>query len=1154
MNTMIKNNSYIGKKGYTIPKKLLNDDELYKLKKELTVRPFAPPTSIQKPSEFMIFRESPKKIYVPRFYGIEKYGIPSKINIEEGEDIDIKFNGTLRDYQENIVKTFVKQAKETGGGLIDVPCGYGKCLAYNTPILMYNGKIKMVQNIKIGDKIMGDDSKERNVFIINNGIENMYKITNKHNESYIVNESHILSLFCVEHIIYKQLEYNKGDILDINILEYLNTPKLKKYFKGYKTPVRFKNIRLNNDIYVDHIIDNINTITYNKFNINYDNDNNFIKYYRINEIINNTFYREAVLLCTYIDNFDPKLKKEYKKYYNLKNINNNIKLSNVVNQLSFIFGIIDFIGIYKDEYYEIYFKQKSILNDLLFMVSSIGIDCFIKEDNENNSFLYIYNSIFDYQISFRNNNLVSVYDYDYYIKHNLITDLKIEYNGYDKYYGFMIDGNHRFLLGDFTVTHNTVMGLNIITQLKKKTLIIVHKEFLMNQWIERIEQYLPDAKVGKIQGKIIDTENKDIVLGMLQSLSMKDYNDNLFSEFGFTLIDECFPYDTEIHTNDGLFYIGALYEMWKNNMKLPKILSYNKLHNKLEYKELTYSWENKKQKIIQINFKKGNIKCTPNHKILTNKGYIEASMLNKNDLILCNNYNKSYIKPYLTEDLKQLIYGSFLGNSIIHRTEDNSYCINFSKLENIIFGKTDHIQLWKEQLFNIQYKNNNSYEFHLDDNIFVVFNNEVEKIITDEFINNIDLRGIYVWFIDKSFVNNEQKYIIDISNFDKNEYNQLIKILNKQNLNPTIENINSIDYLVFNIIDSYTINRFLKPYIINNSSYDWDNNIVLGSILVDNIKNINQEVMVYDIEVKHNHNFVVGLNKQDGVIVHNCHHIGAEVFSRSLFKIVSKYMMGLSATMNRKDGLTFVFKKFLGDIAYKLERDSSDEHVLVKTIKYYNDDDEFSKVEYNYKGQVHYSIMISKICQFNPRSEFIIKVLQKELSINSNQQIMILAHNKCLLKYLHDAIQHRNIATVGYYVGGMKEKALKETENKQVVIATYAMAEEALDIKTLSALILATPRSDVTQAVGRILRMKHENPVVYDIIDQHDFFNTQYFKRQRFYKKCKYKILQTDSDSFIENTEDDIWKVIYDPIKNNKIKETKVNKQPILNGMCLLNL
>jgi superfamily II DNA or RNA helicase len=92
----------------------------------------------------------------------------------------------------------------------------------------------------------------------------------------------------------------------------------------------------------------------------------------------------------------------------------------------------------------------------------------------------------------------------------------------------------------------TVMALNIISKLKKKTLVIVHKTFLMNQWIERINTFLPGAKVGRIQGEIIDTENKDIVLGMLQSVSNKIYDPKLWDEFGLCVFDECHHLSAEV--------------------------------------------------------------------------------------------------------------------------------------------------------------------------------------------------------------------------------------------------------------------------------------------------------------------------------------------------------------------------------------------------------------------------------------------------------------------------------------------------------------------------------------------------------------------------------------------------------------------------------
>lgn len=270
-------------------------------------------------------------------------------------------------------------------------------------------------------------------------------------------------------------------------------------------------------------------------------------------------------------------------------------------------------------------------------------------------------------------------------------------------------------------------------------------------------------------------------------------------------------------------------------------------------------------------------------------------------------------------------------------------------------------------------------------------------------------------------------------------------------------------------------------------------------------------------------------------VVDECHHIGAEVFIRSLFKVVTKYTLGLSATMTRKDGLTKVFKMFLGEVIYSEKRDGDDK-VIVKAIQYDNNDEDFSETVLDYRGNPQYSTMITKLCNFNMRSEFILQVLSDTLSENSSQQVIILAHNKSLLTYFQKAIEHKNIAPVGFYIGGMKEKDLKLSETKKVILATYAMAAEALDIKTLTTLIMATPKTDVTQSIGRILRSKDHNPVVFDIIDKHDVFQNQWRKRRVFYKKENYKIVYTT------NYESNEWSTLNEPVEK---------KTP---GKCLIKL
>ena len=131
-------------------------------------------------------------------------------------------------------------------------------------------------------------------------------------------------------------------------------------------------------------------------------------------------------------------------------------------------------------------------------------------------------------------------------------------------------------------------------------------------------------------------------------------------------------------------------------------------------------------------------------------------------------------------------------------------------------------------------------------------------------------------------------------------------------------------------------------------------------------------------------------------IVDECHHLSAEIFVRALQKIITTYTLGLSATMNRKDGLTKVFKLFLGDIIHKEKRDD-EMVVLVKAIKFKTTDENFNEIEYDYRGNPKYSTMIKKLCEFNWRSEYILHIITKELEKNTNQQIMILAHNKSLI-------------------------------------------------------------------------------------------------------------------------------------------------------------
>ena len=295
-------------------------------------------------------------------------------------------------------------------------------------------------------------------------------------------------------------------------------------------------------------------------------------------------------------------------------------------------------------------------------------------------------------------------------------------------------------------------------------------------------------------------------------------------------------------------------------------------------------------------------------------------------------------------------------------------------------------------------------------------------------------------------------------------------------------------------------------------------------------------------------------------IIDEVHRIGSEQFSKTLFKTVTPYMLGISATVDRKDKLTKVLYMFIGDKIYSEDR-KDDDPVCVRAINYSSRDAEFNEVEYDFRGNPKYSTMISKLCDYGPRSDFIIRIVADLLKENDSKQIMILCHNRSLLKYLYEGICHRDLATIGYYVGGMKQTELQTTETKQIVLATYAMAAEALDIKTLSSLIMVTPKTDITQSVGRILRVKGNNPIVVDIVDSHDLFQKQWVQRRRFYKKCNYRIRQIDGDKYsgmsIDWNTDKTWKWVFEPKEtgNTELDEEDEDnkKNTIKNAKCLID-
>lgn len=252
-------------------------------------------------------------------------------------------------------------------------------------------------------------------------------------------------------------------------------------------------------------------------------------------------------------------------------------------------------------------------------------------------------------------------------------------------------------------------------------------------------------------------------------------------------------------------------------------------------------------------------------------------------------------------------------------------------------------------------------------------------------------------------------------------------------------------------------------------------------------------------------------------IYDECHHLSAEVFSQALRKVNTRYSLGLSATPKRKDGLTKVFLWHLGDIVYSNTKRS--DSVDVRIVEFYDPNPAYSQEEYMYRGKLNVARMINNICDYRPRVEFVVDLIKDALQEESTRRFLVLSDRRSHVDMMVDMLREYRIDAAQYY-GGMKPEALKAAEDKTVIVSTHCMSAEGLDVRGLNTLVLASPKTDVIQASGRILRDKPEErlctPLIIDIVDKFSIFINQAKKRTAYYKKCKYNMTTANSTEAIE--------------------------------------
>lgn len=376
-------------------------------------------------------------------------------------------------YNEEDPFLFPYQDVTIAGGI-----GIGKCLKKGTKVLMYNGSIKCIEDIYTNELVMGDDSTSRKVVSCTRGRGEMFKITPIKGEPFTVNGDHIICLKRTDRSECNKKDRKAWEEITISVNDYIKqSNKFKSLYKLYRKPVNFSDTALEIDPYFlglwlgDGNSQNVGITTKDKeiVDVIYLNSNKFGLKAVINQNKNKTCPTYVITTGKTGGNTKRNnLLELFKKYklINNKHVPIEYKTSSVKNRLELLAGLIDTDGSKESNCLSFSNKNKVLCEDLAFVARSLGFYTKVSEritKCEGKEF-HSYRVIISGDCSKIPCRLARKKCTVRKQKKNvLMTGFRVESVGKDEYYGFELDGNHKFLLGDFTVSHNSFVVSIILT-------------------------------------------------------------------------------------------------------------------------------------------------------------------------------------------------------------------------------------------------------------------------------------------------------------------------------------------------------------------------------------------------------------------------------------------------------------------------------------------------------------------------------------------------------------------------------------------------------------------------------------------------------------------------------------------------------------------
>ena len=557
----------------------------------------------------------------------------------------VKLNGvTLRKHQ--IASANAMLRKKHG-----VLWSATNCHAPGQEILMFDGSLKLVEDILIGDKLMGPDSTPRTVQEVHSGICEMVRVVPSKGDPFEVTLDHMLTLESI----------TSNDRIDISVRDWFLLPKWKKdIYKLVRTGVSFDEKELPIDPYLLGILIGDGCLRGDSVRITNSDPEirtelvKFAKLYdmgltiteRVDKTITYNFTRKDTSRGT---NLLKRKLSDLRLYGCLakdKFLPDIYKINSEENRLQLLAGLLDTDGRLSTgwrgsaRYYEYTSASEQLAKDITFLTKSLGFAATIRPKISNN-----YPNLKYYQITLYGDVWripVKVSRKSIHIKkrkHNqLRTKFSVEHIGMGNYHGFSLDKDKRYLLGDFTINHNsgkTEVAIAVIKAIDLPTLFIVKGKDLVLQTYERFKLRLGPKEVGVVSSSKWDVRKFTVasadtlsrrLLPTKKTAKTKERQkqvEDLLHSIDVVVVDECFPAGTKIGNKE------------IQNIKIgDTVRSFDEVTQSIVTRRVVRLYKSIPNSLVKINTHSGVLVCTPNHPIYTQRGWVVAANLTRDDCIV----------------------------------------------------------------------------------------------------------------------------------------------------------------------------------------------------------------------------------------------------------------------------------------------------------------------------------------------------------------------------------------------------------------------------------------------------------------------------------------------------------------------------------------